>query len=87
MRFAPLSGMKTTRRITSKPLHARAMFGLVASAMLGVFGLLLFTFAQVLPAVVTLIAAIAGALVSALALWAAKHVRARDPVPDAPHAP
>jgi hypothetical protein len=79
--------MKTTRRITSKPAHARAMFGMVASVMLGIVGLLLFTFAQVLPAVVTLIVAIVGALISAFSLWAVKHVRGREPVPGSPHPP
>lgn len=87
MRIAHPLGMKTTRRITSKPLRARAMFGIVASVMLGLFGLVMFTFAQVLPAVITLIVAIAGGLISVISLWAAKHVRAREPVEGAPHAP
>ena len=79
--------MQTTTRLTSNPARARAMFGMVASVMLGIAALVVFTFAQVFPALVMLGIAIVGMIASGAALWAIKHVQARDPVEGAPHAP
>jgi hypothetical protein len=63
------------------------MLAMVASVLLAIAGLALFTFAQVLPACVTLGVAILGMIVSGFSMWAATHVRARDPVPDGPGPP
>jgi hypothetical protein len=63
------------------------MLAMVASVLLGIVALVMFTFAQVFPAVVTLCVSLAGMMTSGFALWAATHLNGRDPVPDSPPPP
>jgi hypothetical protein len=79
--------MANTRRLTSNRTRGRAMLAMVASVMLGIIALVMFTFAQVFPAVVTLCISLLGMIVSGFSMWAATHVRARQPVPDGPPPP
>jgi hypothetical protein len=71
--FQPeMANIETTERVTSKPSRARALMGLTVAVLLGVAGLALAAFAQILPALAVLaIAAIIGT-VSGLSFWAAK---------------
>lgn len=63
------------------------MLAMVASVLLGIVALVMFTFAQVFPAVVTLCISLLGMIVSGFSMWAATHLRGRDPVPDGPPPP
>jgi hypothetical protein len=63
------------------------MLAMVASVFLGIIALLMFTFAQVFPAVVTLCISLFGMIASGVSMWAATHVHPRDSVPGSPPAP